>query len=427
MKSPLSRRLEALRDVALAHPPEGLKILPALVVGAGELSIRVEACRALAAYDSTEIPGRILASWKILPPTLRGEAVNLLAGRRPWARDLLAAVGNKTVARTDLNDNTILRIRAFRDDRLNKQIESVWGRFRDTPAELNALIDKMRGQLYEGRASFARGKLVFDNQCAKCHKFDGRGHEVGPNLDGAGRDIEYLLVNVLDPNRVVGQPYYVRTIELKNGRVETGLLVAEDEQTVTLKAENDVVKVIARKDIEGKVLVQDRSIMPEGLANNMSAQDFRDLIRYVMAHPFLTDVAVSPPMQRNAFAELDPTKLDQSKWNRPVIGPAGLIPLPKSQSRTVVYIAAEVASPVAFRTKLLLGAAQPVRAWLNGKLVYDSTPGNRAGPDQTGTEVQMLEGPNRLLFQATCTPDNGVLYARLLDPERRLRYPENRK
>jgi putative membrane-bound dehydrogenase-like protein len=422
VKSPLSRRLEALRDVALAHPPEGLKMLPALVLGVDDVSLRIEACRALAAYDSADIARRLLAGWKSFPPPLRSEAVNLLAGRKTWAKELLTAVGNKTVARTDLNDNTILRIRAFRNPQLNGQIELVWGRFRDTPAELSALIDKMRGQLYQGTGSFARGKLVFDNQCAKCHKFDGRGHEVGPNLDGAARDIEYLLANVLDPNRVVGQPYYMRTVELKNGRVETGLLVAEDEQAVTLKAENDVVKVIARKDIEGKVLVQDKSIMPEGLANNMTAQDFRDLIRYVMAHPFLTEVSMSAAMTENASATVK--QLDQASWGRPAVGPPGRIPLPRSRSKAIVYVAAEITSPAALRTKLLLGAAQPVRAWLNGKVIYDGKPGNRRDtPDQAGADVQLRQGRNRLLFRITYSGDNEALYARLVDPERKLRHP----
>src|SRR5262249_3020621 len=140
-----------------------------------------------------------------------------------------------------------------------------------------------------------RGKLVFENQCAKCHKFEGRGHDVGPSLDGGARDIEYLLVNVLDPNRVVGQPYYMRTVLLLNGRSEHGLLVAEDEQSITLKVENAVLRVIQKKDIDGKVMISEKSVMPEGLANNMSVQDFRDLVRYLMAHPFLTDAAVAGP------------------------------------------------------------------------------------------------------------------------------------
>src|SRR5262249_41385122 len=160
---------------------------------------------------------------------------NLLSGRKEWAKQLLGAVGDKRIARTDLNDNTILRIRALKDNNLNKDIEKVWGAFRDTPAELNALIDKLRVQIDEERPSFARGQKVFENTCAKCHKFEGKGHDVGPNLDGAGRDIEYLLANVIDPNRVVGAPYFTRLVTLKSGRVESGLLAAEDETTVTLK------------------------------------------------------------------------------------------------------------------------------------------------------------------------------------------------
>ena len=54
--------------------------------------------------------------------------------------------------------------------------------------------------------------MVFDNNCAKCHKFDGRGNEVGPPLDGAARDIEYMLANVIDPNRVIGAPYFLRIV-----------------------------------------------------------------------------------------------------------------------------------------------------------------------------------------------------------------------
>src|SRR5262249_34997690 len=147
----------------------------------------------------------VLRAWRGYPAAVRMEAVNLLAGRKDWAGELLAAVAKKEVARADLNDNTILRIRALHDKKLNDQIEKVWGRVRDkTPDELNKLIEQMRLALNEGPASFERGRKVFENQCAKCHRFEGKGHDVGPNLDGAARDIDYLLVNILDPNRVVG-------------------------------------------------------------------------------------------------------------------------------------------------------------------------------------------------------------------------------
>src|SRR5262249_22612496 len=158
-------------------------------------------------------------------------------------------------------------------------------KFRATPKELEALINKMRDSLYECGASFSKGKQVFEMHCAKCHKFEGRGAEVGPPLDGAARDIEYLLANILDPNRVIGQPYFVHVIERKNGTSEVGLLAGEDEQTVTLKVENAVQKVIPKREIESHT-VQEKSMMPEGLTAGMTPQDFRDLIRYVMANPF---------------------------------------------------------------------------------------------------------------------------------------------
>jgi putative membrane-bound dehydrogenase-like protein len=423
----LARRLDAIRDLALARPADGLKVLRDLLLAEHKTEIRVEACRALAAYDSPELAGFVLRDWKSYPPTLRLEAVSLLAGRKTWAKDLLTEVGKGTVPRTDLNNNTILRIRAFKDANLNKQIENVWGRFRDSPKEIASLIDKMRGQLYEGPASFARGKLVFENQCAKCHKFDGKGHGVGPNLEGAARDIEYLLVNVIDPNRVVGQPYYIRTVELKSGRIETGLLHAEDEQSITLKVENDVLKVIQKKDIEGKIIIQDKSMMPEGLANNMTVQDFRDLVRYVMAHPFLTDIAVAGPDVAAAIDLAQPLKTPGVKWSRSLVPVPGRIALPAAKTRTAAYVAAEVTSPSAWKTRLQLGAAQPVKVWVNGGLVYEGQPGPApVQPDQTGIDVTLREGGNQVLIQMNYQGDSEAIYARFLDPDRKLRYAEEK-
>jgi putative heme-binding domain-containing protein len=365
--------------------------------------------------------------WKDYPPPLRVEAVNQLAGRKTWAGELLAAVGDKRVPRTDLTDNTILRIRALRDKKLDAQIKAVWGQVRDTPAELNALIDKMRKELYAGPASFERGRKVFENQCAKCHKFEGKGHDVGPNLDGAARDLEYLLVNVLDPNRVVGAPYFLRVATLKNGRVETGLLAAEDETSITLKAENDALKVIPRKDLE-ELVVQEKSLMPEGLANNMTVQDFRDLVRYVMAHPFLTDVQVAGPLtdqEASAMRPDNPESLKALTWARPMVGAPGRIPLPASKKPAPAYVSAEVTAPGVVKTRLQLGAAHPVQVWLNGKRIYQGKPGT-AAPDQASVEVELREGANQLLFRVDYQGDNEALYARLLDPERKLRYPEGK-
>jgi len=314
--------------------------------------------------------------------------VTTLASRKDSAKALLAAMAGGQVDRAAVTDNTILRIQAFNDKELNALIEKAWGRTRPTPAELTKLIDKTRDSLYEVPASFARGKLVFENQCAKCHKFEGRGHTVGPELDGAGRDIEYILVNVLDPNRVVGQPYFLRRLSLKSGRIEEGLLHAEDPQTITLKGENDALRVFDRKNVD-EVDVVERSMMPEGLDKAMSVQDFRDLVRYVMANPFVTtwDVGAAPVTGRLTIS-----------------GKA----------------TAEVAAPAAMKVRLMLGAAAPLGVTLNGKEIYHGTPATGpVQPDQVAVDVELVQGANRLMVEG-----KGIAFVRFHDPDRKLTYPE---
>jgi putative heme-binding domain-containing protein len=428
-KQPEAERVHAVHDLALAHPREGLATLLGLLGPQAPLAVRQEACRALAAYRDAEVPRRVLVAWKNYPPALRVEAVNLLAGRSTWAGDLLAAVGKGRVPRDDLTNNTILRIRAFGDRKLNDRIETVWGKVRDTPRELNALIDHMRDALSKGPGSFERGHKVFENQCAKCHTFQGVGHSVGPNLDGAGRDIEYLLVNVLDPNRVVGAPYFTRFVTLKNGRVETGLLAAEDEQSLTLKGENDALKRIEKKDID-EVVVQPKSLMPEGLNKNMSEQDFRDLVKYVMLNPFITDVAVAGPFDGKQPLKVDGFAAPKGfAWSYPKVGPPGRIPLPaaKGQGKSQAVVFAEVTAPAQMQTRLQLGTNHQLRVQLNGEVVYDGKPGQRLDPDQAGVDVRLRKGTNRLLFEVSYTGKRAALYARPLDPQRKLKYGEPRQ
>src|SRR5262249_707722 len=147
-----------------------------------------------------------------------------------------------------------------------------------------------------------------------------------------------------------------------------------------------------------------KSLMPEGLGTNMTVQDFRDLVRYLMAHPFLTEATVAGPFgaREAPAAPLDPSSTANLKWVRAVVGGPGAIGLPAAKSESVVYVTAEVTAPAPLRTRLQLGAGQAVRAWVNGKPVYEGKPGNGpAAPDQASIDVELRAGVNRLLFQVT--------------------------
>src|SRR5262249_46163314 len=146
----------------------------------------------------------------------------------------------------------------------------------------------------------------------------------------------------------------------------------------------------------------------------------------LMAHPFLTDVAVTGQGQ-GSIDRAQPLRSAGIKWSRPVVGPPGRIPLPEAKNRAAAHVAAELTSPAGLRTRLQLGASHAVKVWVNGNLVYEGQPGpSPAQPDQAGVDVTMKEGVNQLLVEVSYQGDNEAIYARFLDPDRKLRYGEGK-
>ena len=141
----------------------------------------------------------------------------------------------------------------------------------------------MKRQVLAGDAAAANlmnGKAVFQKNCASCHTLFGEGRAVGPDLTGAQRtDLDYVLINVMDPSALVGHAYRVTVLELKDGRVINGIVKGEDSSTLTLQTANDRV-VVATQDIAERQQ-QPVSMMPEGLLNRLSIQEIRNLVKYL--------------------------------------------------------------------------------------------------------------------------------------------------
>ncbi len=403
-KKTIEERTEAIRQIAVIRNPDAIKFLFEFIkIGKNEL-LQIESIRALGSFNDQAIPIGLISHWGEFTPALRSEIVNVLSSRKEWAASLLSAMKEKIIDRTAVTDNTISRIQSFKDRTLNALIEDAWGRTRTTPDELNALIDKTRIDVNAGVGSYLRGQKVFENQCNKCHKFEGKGNDVGPALDGAGRDIEYLLGNILDPNRVVGAPYFVRQINTLDGQVLQGLLAEEDDRTITIKVENGVLKKIVKKDIDGEVKVLEKSMMPEGLGYSMTPQDFRDLIRYVMAHPYINDVTIDGVAKSASVG--------------------GRIPLLGTKDGKPVTIEAKFTAQEAFKTILLIGAGDAYEVSLDGRIVGKGVGKQTLNPNPDGEEfdVSIPKGEHTLTISLKHKGAARWIHVRFLDPNRKLRY-----
>ena len=125
------------------------------------------------------------------------------------------------------------------------------------------VIDRLAPELKQG-GDPARGKLVFQQQCAKCHRHNGEGGQVGPDLSGmAAIPRHELLIHILDPSRSVEGNFVQYTVATTDGRVISGLLASESKTSVELIDAEGKRHAILREDID-QMAASKKSLMPEG-------------------------------------------------------------------------------------------------------------------------------------------------------------------
>ena len=127
----------------------------------------------------------------------------------------------------------------------------------------------------------ARGREVFAQRCVACHKLDGIGQDIGPNLVAvAGHPPEKLLVNIIDPNADVQPGFFAYLCRLNDGTEIYGLMAVETANSISLKLLDGTTRAVLRKDIASLESTK-TSLMPTGLETGMTRQSLADLIAFL--------------------------------------------------------------------------------------------------------------------------------------------------
>jgi uncharacterized repeat protein (TIGR03806 family) len=131
-----------------------------------------------------------------------------------------------------------------------------------------------------------RGQKVFFDaagvQCKNCHRIQGKGLDVGPDLSQVGKkyDRARLLETILEPSKEVDPKYAAYVVETTEGQVFSGLLVKKTKEEVVLKDAQNKQTRVPMDDV--KLLVpQAQSMMPELLLRDMTARQVADLVAYL--------------------------------------------------------------------------------------------------------------------------------------------------
>ena len=130
-------------------------------------------------------------------------------------------------------------------------------------------------------AKLENGAALFKKSCATCHKLYGEGLTIGPDLTGANRsNLDYLLMNIIDPSSVVPKQFTTSVIALDNGRVITGVVIGETEKTITVQTDKEQL-TLATEDIEQRKN-SGKSLMPDGMIDALTPEQVRDLFAFMM-------------------------------------------------------------------------------------------------------------------------------------------------
>jgi len=138
---------------------------------------------------------------------------------------------------------------------------------------------KLAGDLERGRQLFHKTAGV---QCRNCHKIAQDGADLGPDLSQIGRkyDRAKMLESILDPSKNIEPQFVTWVVETTAGKVFTGLLVRKDGTEIVLKDAQNKPQRIPIADVEG-TFQQQKSLMPELLLRELTAQQVADLLAYL--------------------------------------------------------------------------------------------------------------------------------------------------
>lgn len=249
-----------------------------------DTKMRAPAIRGLAAVNDAEAPQLILGLYSKLSDDEKRDAIATLASRPAFAFALLDAIEKKTVPSRDVSVFTARQIVNLKDKKLTERLNSVWGTISTAPAgEKVKLLAKYKAMVPAdqlAKADRAAGRALFAKTCATCHRLFDDGAKIAPDLTGSQRaNPEYLLSKLVDPSFAVPRDYQMVVVETKSGRFISGIITADNGQTITVQTQNEAIN-LPKSDIESRTPTK-QSLMPEGILDHLKEEEVRALIAYL--------------------------------------------------------------------------------------------------------------------------------------------------
>jgi putative heme-binding domain-containing protein len=261
-----------LRDCVDKEKPALLRLAAAQALGAAGLSNDqlFRLAPTLGAAGALELP-KLLAAYERSDSAKAGRELVAQLGNSP----ALEALPAEALRRALKNYPEEVRSQAAP---LLKRLEVDTEKQKARLAELEPLLSG--GDAPRGREVFFGKKAA----CSTCHTIQSQGGRVGPDLSKiasirTGRD---LLESVVFPSASFARGYEPYLLRTKDGAILDGLIARETADAIYLFTAERTEKRVPRASIEVLQLGK-TSIMPQGLDAQLSRDELRDLLAFLVS------------------------------------------------------------------------------------------------------------------------------------------------
>ncbi|MBP6784064.1 MAG: c-type cytochrome [Verrucomicrobiales bacterium] len=293
----------ALRLAPVTHAKLTLPLLKELLA-ANDSILSLEVVHALAAKNSDEARAVLaeIASDSTREPALRAEAItglatSTLAGHQAL---LLELAKEKDLS---IREEALRALRLTTPDAPSREaLSSIAKSFPDSAPLVDAILDvaslnagrpgfedtdawMKRLASVPGEADLEAGRRVFFHSkmalCSNCHRHNGRGVVIGPDLSLIGNqgDQIALLRSILEPHREVAPQFYPTQLKLADGSGFIGILL-RSSNTDVFRDLTGKERTFQKAEILERTEIR-TSLMPPGLVATMTDRELRDLLAFL--------------------------------------------------------------------------------------------------------------------------------------------------
>ena len=132
--------------------------------------------------------------------------------------------------------------------------------------------------------NFEHGRNLFHaTACAACHRFDGLGGDIGPDLSSVKNKfgLRDLMESIVEPSKTISDQYGSSAVKLKDGTTLTGIVVDKGETIEVYSSDPMAPPATAKKSGVASVEQVPVSQMPPALVNLLSPDELADLVAYL--------------------------------------------------------------------------------------------------------------------------------------------------